>query len=72
MFTVPTLGSEIVTTRSPTGVQSWFLVVPYQVKFGKQKYQKVSKHKRKRVWFTTFLQCEKKTVMIFLYRTSLH
>lgn len=44
MFTVPTLGSEIVTTRSPTGAQSWFLVVPYQVKFGKQKYQKVSKH----------------------------
>ena len=44
MFTVPTLGSEIITTRSPTGAQSWFLVVPYQVKFGKQKYQKVSKH----------------------------
>ena len=39
---------------------SWFLVASYQVIFGKQKYQKVSKHKRKRVWFTTFLQCEKK------------
>ena len=60
MFTVPTLGSEIITTRSPTGAQSWFLVVPYLVKFGKQKYQKVSKHKRKRFWFATFLQCEKK------------
>lgn len=40
MFTVPTLGSEIITTRSPTGAQSWFLVVPYQVKFGKQNIKK--------------------------------
>lgn len=71
MFTVPTLGSEIITTRSPTGAQSWFLVVPYQVKFGKQKYQKVSKHKRKRLWFTTFLQCEKKLLWYFFTVISL-